>query len=393
MAETIIENLYKEYSHELYRFAVGLTGDVDEANDIVQNIFTRLFNQADSSLVNISKTYLYTAVRNGAKDFWKRRHPVPLSQLVIDDDEMGSYDFEILDEAPSVEEQLAVDFAMETVFEAMKSLTEEQRSVLTAKYFSGLSNAEVSILLGKTENAVRQIEFRALRRLHSILQKQQNWNMENENKEKIVEEIMQAIESGVPFSELKKHFPEEGKIISELKITRDILIKTAIKLTSPVTELKPTRLKTEGFVLIPYINKLTSSMNYKIAVPVLVFGLVAVSGSVFLFGQKETPNVSVEQTETETTETSKSDDTSTTVNENTVEDVAQPTEAPKKTTPVSNPTKPSEPPVADPALDSIVVGFETDATAEQTQVADDGVTDDMFAVEGLSDFEIDDYVY
>lgn len=170
--ESILEKLYIEHSHGLYRFAVGLTGDRDEANDIIQNIFARLALRPDQTLSTISKTYLYVAVRNGAKDFWKRKRPIPLSKLTDVNDEDGDKYFEMPDDSLNPEEQAEINFDLEVILKTLDRLTEEQREVLMAKYFSGLSTSEVANLVDKSENTVRQIEFRALRSLCRELRKQ-----------------------------------------------------------------------------------------------------------------------------------------------------------------------------------------------------------------------------
>ncbi|MCI0597533.1 sigma-70 family RNA polymerase sigma factor [Candidatus Parcubacteria bacterium] len=168
--ETPLEKLYTEYARALHRFAVGLTGNVDEASDIVQNVFMRLASKQNSS-TTITKAYLFSAVRNGVKDFWKRKRPIPFSHMTAANDtenEMGGMD--IPDDAPGPLEQAHTASEFTSVLKALQMLTEEQREVLSLKYFSGLSTREVAAEMGKNENTVRQMEFRALSSLRRVLQ-------------------------------------------------------------------------------------------------------------------------------------------------------------------------------------------------------------------------------
>lgn len=164
---TSLEHLYTEHARALYRYAVGLIGNVDEANDIVQNVFTRLASRQNAH-TTITKAYLFSAVRNGAKDFWKQKRPIPLSQMAsVSRAEKETID--IPDDAPNPLERAETLSDFVVVLNALQLLTEEQREIISLKYFSGLSNKEVAAEMGKNENTVRQMEFRALSSLRRIL--------------------------------------------------------------------------------------------------------------------------------------------------------------------------------------------------------------------------------
>jgi len=57
---------------------------------------------------------------------------------------------------------------------ALNKLSEDQRLVILGKFGEEMSNAEVAVLLGKTEGAVKSLQHRALRALGRLL------GMENE---------------------------------------------------------------------------------------------------------------------------------------------------------------------------------------------------------------------
>lgn len=168
--ETPLEKLYTEHVRALHRFAVGLTGSVDEANDIVQNVFMRLASK-QNSMPEITKAYLFSAVRNGAKDFWKRTRPIPLSHMASVNDAGDEVNMDIPDGTPGPLKQAEAASEFAPVLKALQALTEEQRDVLSLKYFSGLSTKETAAEIGKNENAVRQMEFRALSSLRHALQR------------------------------------------------------------------------------------------------------------------------------------------------------------------------------------------------------------------------------
>jgi len=59
-----------------------------------------------------------------------------------------------------------------TVVNAINTLTEEQRQVLIGRLILGYDVATVARMLGKTANAVKALQFRALGSLQRVLAKQ-----------------------------------------------------------------------------------------------------------------------------------------------------------------------------------------------------------------------------
>ena len=52
---------------------------------------------------------------------------------------------------------------------ALMRLNEDQRAVLVLRFLRGLANAEVATQLGKTEQAARALQYRALNRLRDLM--------------------------------------------------------------------------------------------------------------------------------------------------------------------------------------------------------------------------------
>ncbi len=169
--KTIIEKLYKDYSAVLYKFAIGLTGDVDYASDIVQTIFMRLGNKDDAQLQEITKAYLFTAVRNGAKDLWKSKKTIPFSKINVAGDETSPL-MDIPDSALTPDQQMETSSDLDIVLSALQQLTDEQRQVLTLKYFSGFKTNEIAVHMTKNDNTIRQIEYRALQSIRRLIRKE-----------------------------------------------------------------------------------------------------------------------------------------------------------------------------------------------------------------------------
>ena len=62
--EKIYEWIYKTYSQTLRNFIYYKCGDRQQAEDIVQNAFIKLWNNCSSIIFDKSKSFLYTVARN-----------------------------------------------------------------------------------------------------------------------------------------------------------------------------------------------------------------------------------------------------------------------------------------------------------------------------------------
>ena len=169
--ESALGELYSTHFRSLHRFATGLVGSVEEANDIVQNVFTRLASSTATPVAHVTKAYLFTAVRNGAKDYYKRKRSIPFSQVSVVSSGTEEFDAHLADDVDGPIELSEKSSDLESILRALAELTDEQREIVSLRYFSEWSTEEIATEMGKTKNAIRQLEFRALRSLHRILVK------------------------------------------------------------------------------------------------------------------------------------------------------------------------------------------------------------------------------
>src|SRR5919107_6129080 len=94
-SEESMRALYRTYGPELYGFAVSALGDRGQAEELVQEVFTRVWRKADSYDETRAsfRTWLYGIARNAIID-QKRRASVrpPLSNYAVEDDAQGEID-------------------------------------------------------------------------------------------------------------------------------------------------------------------------------------------------------------------------------------------------------------------------------------------------------------
>jgi RNA polymerase sigma-70 factor (ECF subfamily) len=160
--------LYGYYFERIYRFVRLRVGNQSDATDITHDVFLkalRSINRFSPRHEASFEVWLFTLARNTLIDGW-RRPPleVPFEALI---DEPPAEDT-----ASNPEKVADWHVTLEELQRALASLTEEQRAVISLRFFVGLSAREVGTILSKQEGTVRGIQFRALaalgRALHRI---------------------------------------------------------------------------------------------------------------------------------------------------------------------------------------------------------------------------------
>jgi RNA polymerase sigma-70 factor (ECF subfamily) len=158
----------------VYRFALRLSGSVDEAEDLVQETFLRAFNAWDQYQRGTrAKSWLFTICRNV---FLRRReraqrHEEILSENV-DRDVPGPEASNPLWSSTAgfdPEGEFFASIVDERIIEALEDLPEEYRTAVVLSDIEGLPYAEIAEMVGVPVGTVKSRLFRGRRRLQEVL--------------------------------------------------------------------------------------------------------------------------------------------------------------------------------------------------------------------------------
>lgn len=146
-----LEQLVLTHEDTLYRAALALLGDVQEAEDAVQDAFLRyiekrpVLNDGDHA-----RAWLLRVTINGCKSRlrapWRRRR-VPMPESLS---------------AAAPEEREAL--------EAVYALPPRDRAVVHLFYYEGYKTAEIAAMTGEAEGTVRSRLSRARKKLKALLE-------------------------------------------------------------------------------------------------------------------------------------------------------------------------------------------------------------------------------
>jgi len=147
----------------LLALASRLLGDADEARDIAQESFLRIWKQAASWRSEQARfdTWLHRVALNLCYDRLRRRK----EHVQIDSEQA----FEAVDHNPTPDEQLEASAQSRRMAAALDRLPDRQREAIVLQYYQELSNTEAAALMQISVEALESLLSRARRNLRSHL--------------------------------------------------------------------------------------------------------------------------------------------------------------------------------------------------------------------------------
>src|SRR5688572_2851421 len=160
--ETALSELLRAYGVRLLKVAAPIAGSDDLAQDVVQDVFIKLWDNRSTLDIRTSvAAYLYRAVRNCALDVRKHeRVQQRLEERVYADS--GGAEPAVLNDHEASLQQGDISRAIES---ALASLPERMREVFLLRADHGLSSAEVAQTLGIATASVHVQMYRATKLL------------------------------------------------------------------------------------------------------------------------------------------------------------------------------------------------------------------------------------
>ena len=158
-------------SEKIYRLALKMVGDVQDAEDILQETFIKAFNNIHK-FEGRSKvsTWLYRiAVNESLMLIRKRKNNVTEIDAAVEKDNGDVVPRQIIDWCCLPEKELMRDEVREEIEEAVTMLSDANRAAFLLRDVEGLSTLETADVLGISESAVKVRLMRARLQLREEL--------------------------------------------------------------------------------------------------------------------------------------------------------------------------------------------------------------------------------
>ena len=155
------EIMFKEYYLQLVRLAEGMLFDSKLSEDIVQDLFLSLWNNAKKlSLEKSLKGYLYKSIRNRCLNELKKLHIYDKNLLQYE----GILNSDNLESEDDPKEDL-----IKKVMVVLELLPEKMKTIVKMKYLHKKKHQEIAESLSITENTVNTQLTRAKKKLRNFL--------------------------------------------------------------------------------------------------------------------------------------------------------------------------------------------------------------------------------
>jgi len=162
--------LFEAYYPRLLRFAGAYTGDRHEAENIVQNVFLRLWEKRGSLPMDAHRSaYLLTMVKNHCLDFLRHQQVVnnySTNRKAELQQEMAFNHYAVSKFDP---EKMDIETLEQLVEKAIGELPEQCRKVFELSRYEGLKHKEIAIKLGISVKTVEAHISNALKVLRITL--------------------------------------------------------------------------------------------------------------------------------------------------------------------------------------------------------------------------------
>ncbi len=169
--EDAFRQLVERHGHGLFRLAWRLTGNRENAEDIVQEAFLKAY-RALHRFDERSRfsTWLHRIAANSALDLLRRQQRHAEHRVGDGADDGGSDPFDACESVEPGPMRLALSAEIDRrVAQSLARLTPLERTAFVLRHFEQQSIAEIGRTLGSRTNATKQAVFRAVRKLRQEL--------------------------------------------------------------------------------------------------------------------------------------------------------------------------------------------------------------------------------
>lgn len=157
--------LYERYIGRIYNYIYYRTGNQHEAEDLTARVFFRALGHI-GTYRNIGvpfSAWLYRIAHNLVANWYRdhnRRYEVPLEDYVGLPQQVSHPEVELL----SHQEE-------EGLLKVIRKLPPDRQQLVILKFVDNMSNAEIALIMGRSEGAVKSLYHRTLLSMRNALEK------------------------------------------------------------------------------------------------------------------------------------------------------------------------------------------------------------------------------
>jgi RNA polymerase sigma-70 factor (ECF subfamily) len=151
------EQLVRRCQGRVYALAYHYLGGVEEARDLTQEVFVRVYQRLGTYEGNGFMAWLLRITRNRCIDQIRRRAARPPAEDLLAEDN----EWTMPDHAPDPEQSWLTDARKQLVYDALRKLNGQSREMIVLKEIQGLQLKEIAEMLGLPIGTVKSRSNRA----------------------------------------------------------------------------------------------------------------------------------------------------------------------------------------------------------------------------------------
>jgi RNA polymerase sigma factor (sigma-70 family) len=159
MTEREYNQCVNQYADNVYRFIVKNLRHEEDARDIVQTAFEKLWRNREAVETEKSKSYLFTVAYNQMIDHIRKNKRITLKEDFSEDRRV---------------QHTNTGNLKKTLMDALNRLNETQKSLVMLKDYEGYSYEEIGMIMSLTESQVKVYLHRARLTLREYLVSPEN---------------------------------------------------------------------------------------------------------------------------------------------------------------------------------------------------------------------------
>ncbi|MEK7609789.1 MAG: RNA polymerase sigma factor [Patescibacteria group bacterium] len=144
----IFDEVYLAESDALFRFCLVRVSDREQAVDLVQEIFTRFWQNINSGTIEYPRAFLFKVARNAIIDWYRKKKSISLESMA---------DLETQEPYEQIHDSAILDSRLDGegrfLISKIRDLGSGYRDAIYLRYVEGLSPPEIAEILGISTNA------------------------------------------------------------------------------------------------------------------------------------------------------------------------------------------------------------------------------------------------
>lgn len=167
------EKIYRHFLSKIYRYIFLKILDKETAEDLTSEVFIRVYknlNKVNLNAITI-KIWIYKIAKNLLTDHFRssqnKQNVKSLDEYLEGNKELESIGSMLVDQGEIFSN--GNQLKNEKLISALNSLPEMQREIIFLRYVEGMDFKSISLILNKSEIALRALKFRALENIKGKL--------------------------------------------------------------------------------------------------------------------------------------------------------------------------------------------------------------------------------